>query len=53
MSLTLLHKTANSNFGSFITINDDEDVPDEMLATIIRLASEFTLYLHPLSISRR
>ena len=41
VGLDRFHALRFSNFGSFVTINDDEGVPDEMLAKINRLAEEF------------
>jgi len=35
------HSLRFSNFGSFITISDDEDVPDEMLVSIKQLAENY------------
>lgn len=41
VGLARFHLLRFSNFGSFLTINDDEDLPDEIFATILRLAKEF------------
>ena len=41
VGLATFHSLRFSNFASLITINDDEDLPEEMLATTLRLADEF------------
>ncbi|MBB3210689.1 hypothetical protein FHS27_006537 [Rhodopirellula rubra] len=41
VGLVRYHSLRFSNFGSFITINDDEGVPDEILSTILELADRF------------
>jgi len=41
VGLAKFHSLRFSNFGSFITINDGEDLPEEMLATTLQLADEF------------
>ncbi len=41
VGLARFHSLRFSNFGSFITINDDEDVPEEILSATLKLADEF------------
>jgi hypothetical protein len=41
VGLSRFHSLRFSNFGPFITINDDEDLPDEMKSTILKLADRF------------
>ncbi|HBE71074.1 MAG TPA: hypothetical protein DDW52_23250 [Planctomycetaceae bacterium] len=41
VGLARSHSLRFSNFGSFVTVNDDEDVPNKMLSTILKLADQF------------
>jgi hypothetical protein len=41
VGLATYHSLRFSNFGSFVTINDDENVPDDMLSTTLELAVRF------------